>query len=485
LTKLIIESGNEKALAKYQRLLSNRSLLSKITNDEKHTKEMSLDSLKKETETLERELIKECKIFGDYTANLRTTWQDVQKALNPNDIAIEFLSFPLIDSSDSVLNKTLYTAITLRKNDKAPHFHVLFDDEELNKIGKNNLYGTALYDLIWGTLDNYLSGIDNVYFSPTGKLYNINIEALPEIVGRNIDKNYYRISSTRLLAQHNYHGRHANGIAIIYGGLKYDASISELISNSRLYKDDKSSYRGDLDSLDLRHGWKFLPGTLLEVNAINSSLIKNEMSTKVYTDTLGTEASFKSYNGQSSEIIHIATHGFYYTESDSIKMRRAHLDYLGNQMNKHARSYVEDYSLTRSGLLMAGCNNILRGEKLPDNIDDGVLFAKEIADINMKNVGLIVLSSCDSGLGDLTKEGVFGLQRAFKKAGAKSILMSLWKVDDNATRILMTQFYENYLSLNMSKNESLKAAQRYLRNYEDGVFKDPKYWAAFVMLDGI
>ena len=102
----------------------------------------------------------------------------MQKGLNSNDIAIEFLSFPLIDSRDSVLNKTLYAAIILRKNDKAPHFQTLFDDEELNKIEKSNLHSTILYNLIWGALDKYLYGIDNVYFSPTGKLYNINIEII-------------------------------------------------------------------------------------------------------------------------------------------------------------------------------------------------------------------------------------------------------------------------------------------------------------------
>ena len=485
LTKLIVESGDEKSLAKYQQLLLNRSILSIISADEKQSNEISIDSIRKDTKLLERELIKECKVFGDYTANLRTTWQDVQKGLNSNDIAIEFLSFPLIDSSDSVQNNTLYAAIILRKNDKAPHFHALFDDEELGKIEKSGLYSNGLYNLIWGALDNYLSGIDNVYFSPTGKLYNINIEILPEIVGRNKDKNYYRISSTRLLAQHNNNALHAKGKAIIYGGLKYDTSISSLVTNSKLYKDDKTSYRGDIDSLDLRHGWKYLPGTLLEVNAIKLSLINNEISMQIYTDSLGTEASFKSYNGQPCEIIHIATHGFYYSENDSLKMRRAHLDYMGNQMNRNVRSYVEDYSLTRSGLLMAGCNNILRGKKLPSNIDDGVLFAKEISEMNMKNVELITLSSCDSGLGDVTGEGVFGLQRAFKKAGAQSILMALWKVDDNATRILMTRFYDNYLSKKMSKTESLKEAQRYVRTYQDGIFIDPKYWASFVLLDAI
>ena len=483
LSKLIIESGDDNAFAKYQQLLHNRSILSKIASSDNLQIKVSKDSLRAETDKIERELLKECKVFGDYTMSMRTTWQDVQDALNPNDIAIEFISFPIIDKNDTILSKTVYAAIVLRKKDNAPHFIELFDESELNVIDKNNIYNEKLYNLIWGSLDNYLSGIDNVFFSPTGKLYNINIEVLPEIVGNNNEKKYYRLSSTRLLTNKNQVYQKINEKALVYGGIKYDTSVEELIADSKKYKYDKTDYRGNIDSLDLRYGWKYLPGTLVEVNTIESTLKKVAIPIQIYTDSLGTEAAFKSHNGESSKIIHIATHGFYYAESDSTKIKKANLDYWGNQIDIHSRSYIEDYSLTRSGLLLAGCNNTLNGTKMPNDIDDGILFAKEISDMNLKNIELITLSSCDSGLGDIKGDGVFGLQRAFKKAGAQSILMSLWKVDDNATCLLMSQFYENYLIKKLSKTESLKEAQKYVRTFEDGIFEDPKYWAAFIILD--
>jgi CHAT domain-containing protein len=113
------------------------------------------------------------------------------------------------------------------------------------------------------------------------------------------------------------------------------------------------------------------------------------------------------------------------------------------------------------------------------------LTAKEIADVDLRGLDLVVLSACQTGLGDIAQgEGVFGLQRGFKKAGAKSILMSLWEVDDKATQILMTQFYKNLLS-GQSKRQSLLSAQKYLREVDGGRYDEPKYWAAFVLLDAI
>ena len=134
---------------------------------------------------------------------------------------------------------------------------------------------------------------------------------------------------------------------------------------------------------------------------------------------------------------------------------------------------------------MAGANHILEGDSIPDDVEDGILTAKEIADLDLRGLDLVVLSACQTGLGDISQgEGVFGLQRGFKKAGANTILMSLWEVDDTATQILMTQFYKNYLS-GQSKRESLLSAQKYLREYDNGKYNNPKYWAAFIMLDGL
>ena len=104
--------------------------------------------------------------------------------------------------------------------------------------------------------------------------------------------------------------------------------------------------------------------------------------------------------------------------------------------------------------------------------------------MDFSNLDLVVLSACQTALGDIDYDGVYGLQRGFKKAGANTIIMSLDKVDDEATKILMVEFYRNLMS-GKSKYQSLKDAQMYLRKVDNGKYDNPKYWASFIMLDGI
>ncbi len=131
---------------------------------------------------------------------------------------------------------------------------------------------------------------------------------------------------------------------------------------------------------------------------------------------------------------------------------------------------------------MAGAGKSLEGKMTQR--DDGILTAKEIARLDLSKVDIIVLSACETGLGDISCEGVFGLQRGLKKAGVKSLLISLWKVDDEATQILMSEFYKNLIS-GETKVEAFKEAQTYLRSTQDGKLNNPKYWAAFIMLDAL
>jgi CHAT domain-containing protein len=140
-----------------------------------------------------------------------------------------------------------------------------------------------------------------------------------------------------------------------------------------------------------------------------------------------------------------------------------------------------DNSLRRSGLAFAGAQKAWDGEEIPKGIDDGVMLAQEIASMDLAGTDLVVLSACETGLGEINSEGVFGLQRAFKKAGVQTLIMSLWKVHDEATALFMQTFYDNLLS-GKSKRDSFAAAQMALRKHRD-YGKDPAYWAAFVMLD--
>ena len=121
---------------------------------------------------------------------------------------------------------------------------------------------------------------------------------------------------------------------------------------------------------------------------------------------------------------------------------------------------------------------------MTENID-GVLTAHEISQLDLSGLQLLSLSACQTAEGDITSDGVFGLQRGFKKAGAQSILMSLWKVDDEATCILMTEFYRNWISEGKTKHDALEAAKQTVRLHTERGWDDPKYWAAFILLDGL
>ena len=151
------------------------------------------------------------------------------------------------------------------------------------------------------------------------------------------------------------------------------------------------------------------------------------------------------------------------------------------------RPSVIDYSMERTGLLMAGAQHTLRGDSILQAAEDGILSAKEISHLDLSNTDLVVLSACQTALGDITNDGVAGLQRGFKIAGVKSVLMSLWKVDDAATYLLMKQFYKSLLA-GKNKQQALRDAQNYLRSYMVGnehPYNDIHYWGAFVLLDAI
>ena len=365
--------------------------------------------------------------------------------------------------------------------------------------------------LLWKPLEEYLEKAKYVYFAPTGDMYNTPIETLPHWSEDCLmsDKwNIYRLSSTRELAL--IKDRNNVNKASVYGGIKYDTDEQVLANDSKRYggKREMSMELFDIaDSLNLRSGVAYLPATRTEAENIDKTLEQKHITTTLKLDTLATEGAFKDLSGKKTNLLHIATHGFYWTEREA--SMRKDMDFL--MFDDKRPRYVEDKAMTRSGLLFAGANNALMGKKLPEGVNDGILTAKEIAQLDLRGLDLVVLSACQTGLGDIKGDGVFGLQRGFKKAGANSLMMSLWKVDDNATQMLMTEFYKN-LTSGKSKHESLKLAQKYVREYEEEVevrqesrpaitahareqarkntgkekpYEKPEYWAAFILLDAI
>ena len=465
----VINEKHDASLNKiWEELKANRFILSKEIEKDSLVRKTNVDSLQKVIYSLEDSLIIKCKAYGDITKNMKLKWQDIQKSLSSSDVAIEFLSFPI--ENDSVM----YAALTLRKDDRSPKLVPLFEEKQLKNISDSLCYQSKdMTQLVWGPLYPELQGVKNIYFSPSGALYNIGIEYLPGME----DYNIYRLSSTRELV--NRRAINGNNRAVLYGGLDYEAKLDTLSqSRSRTRFNEKFVDHSDVRNMKYRGGQENLTHTLDEVEQIEKELKKTQWQCLLDTLSLGTEESFKSLSGKKINTLHIATHGFYYTPEESVNIG---YDFLlpNDQMS------AEDKSLSRSGLLMSGANHILDGDSIPENVEDGILTAKEIADVDLRSLDMVVLSACQTGLGDISQgEGVFGLQRGFKKAGANSILMSLWEVNDEATQILMTQFYKNLVS-GQSKRQSLHSAQKYLREFNNGRFNEPKYWAAFILLDGI
>ncbi len=140
--------------------------------------------------------------------------------------------------------------------------------------------------------------------------------------------------------------------------------------------------------------------------------------------------------------------------------------------------------MLRSGLYFAGANRRLSGKSTPSDLDDGVLTAYEASSLNLQGTELVVLSACETGLGEVASgEGVFGLRRALQVAGAESVLLSMWSVPDKETQELMTLFYQKWLS-GKDKNQALREAQLEMRSRVKSRYgKDlPQYWAAFVLV---
>ena len=485
--RLILESGDEAALALYDRLHMERLQLDRILEMPVAERPMPADSLANVCETLERELQQKSKAFGDYTKNLSINWKDVQSALGKNDIAIEFLEIPVAEDT------TLFCALTVRPGYDAPHFVELFDLKDLHALkakydGRSNPNGQIysdkeLYNLVWEPLASELGGVRNIYFGPSGELYQTAIEYADNGKGPfNTRKKIYRLSSTRQLAVDR--GEAERSRSAVFGGLKYGASEEVLLADSRKYT--QRSVSDDVffsvDSLDIRGAGgglmvADLPGTESEAREIDALLRQSGLDNTLRMGEEGTEASFKDLSGRRENIIHVATHGFYWNG----RQARFFGERLGRNVDDGG--VHEDASMTRSGLLFAGANNTLRGREKQEGVEDGILTAKEIAQLDFRGTDLLVLSACQTGLGEVSGEGVFGLQRGFKKAGVNTILMSLWEVDDEATRLLMTSFYKE-LAKGRSKSDALKAAQKAVKNYKEKDFSSPYYWAAFILLDG-
>ena len=396
-------------------------------------------------------------------------WQDVANALEKDDIAIEFVVGRSLDQDSEI-----YAALLLKKGWDSPLLVKLADKKTIERLyaSGTDIYkpGAYAYSVIWGTIEPFLKGVKTIYFSAYGALCQMNIEVMSNEKGIPLNRKYeiHRLSSTSLLCKYGAGGDEDYDSALLFGGLNYNTDTSYLKEQNELYsRRPNISEFTDLN-MHNRAGWGYLEGTKEEVERIKEIMTDN-VKVELYEEDEGTESVFKSYNGRGPSIIHIATHGFYLDQKEA---RREPMF----ESDSEYPQYIEP--MKRSGLMLSGGQHAWLGNLIPEGIEDGILTAKEVSGMNLLGTELLVLSACETGLGDVTGEGVYGLQRGFKLAGVETIIMSLWKVNDDMTKLLMSTFYASLME-GKSKYKSFQNAVDKVRKEND----NPEYWAAFIMLD--
>lgn len=422
--------------------------------------------------------------------HLQISWKTIQKKLLDDDIAIEFVCIPTIDNlndmtCDEFESDTSYYALVIDKVCRYPQLIPLCSSFEIRNMwcGLRDYDTSSAWDMIgkyiWKPIMNQYQNAKNIYFSPDGILHILPIENYSLDEGR-IKRNLYRLSSTKKLIEKQSVPHIHN--AILFGNLDYNQFIELQSDEGEMHS--TSLIRSILD----RGGFEPLYYSQIEVNEIADILTNKNVSTQIYLGEKGTEDCFNQYCDKSISIIHFATHGMYINpvEINSIKADNnfTFLETIPNERSIWDSINWEDIYMTHSFLVMAGGNKLISRDVIQNDKNDGFLTSKEISQMDFQEVELVVLSACETALGDIGWDGLFGLQRGFKEAGVNTILMSLDKIDDEATKILMVEFYRNLMD-GKTKYQSLKNAQNYLRKYESGKYDDPKYWASFIMLDGL
>lgn len=420
--------------------------------------------------------------FGSKLMAQFKTCGDVQKMLSDNEIAIEFVFLPQIkfpfDESE-----LLYGAMLLTKCDTVPKLIPLCSEYDLEDLmdaytpmGQNeidSLYAFSnktLYHMIWEKIEPYIPVGSTVYYSPTGYISKINLSAVSNGNNRIVELyDFHEVSTTALIDEI----KHCAGMdylnAALYGDINYSEDVDIMAEKAKGYSLYTSGKVLATRSLN-RGTWDLLPGTKEEVETIAEMLRGKNINVYMFTQNDANEESFKAFDANAPALIHIATHGFYFPPGEDVT----------SSFFNGLHSYTQkDYSMLYSGLLFAGGNNAWTGKEIEEGVEDGILTADEVSRLDLSGNKLIVLSACNTGLGDIDNvDGVFGLQRGLKSAGVNTILMSLWKVPDEETEELMKMFYKELLKGN-TPHQSLKTAQTQL--IAKG--KSPYYWAGFILLD--
>jgi CHAT domain-containing protein/tetratricopeptide (TPR) repeat protein len=405
---------------------------------QEHIDKNELATILHEVEAQEKWLRSHSRDFENGFVVPRRTWQEVQRSLNPDEAAVEIVR---------LTNGLVYGAMILTSETKdgpavalvKSKYPKLLERQHYKNYTNSIQHGTLdslSYDVFWkpieDTIQKYAShgtSIKRIYISADGVYHKINLQTLFNPNKKRYlieDRDIVLITNSQEIIQRPTNTGVDTKDATLFGRPEYFPAGGKV---KRILKD--------------------LPGSEREVDQIDSILRRAGWKTNRFKFIHATESNVK---GQATRILHFATHGF------------VAQDTLHNDIHS---------IMVNTGIAMAGAGI----ENFRED-EDGILTAYELMNLDLSHTQLVVMSACETGLGEFhSGEGVYGLQRALRSAGAKSVIMSLWKVDDEATQKLMVEFYSNWMGGESDLRTAFRRAQLSLMTMYPG----PRYWGAFVL----
>lgn len=443
ISNTILAGGNQQLINDYNNWIDHKEQLMAYyaySKDELKDQNVNLDSLESNVNRMEKKLSESSKEFKDFYFTGKTSVTAVQSALKQDEALIEIIRLRNFDQVFT--NDCRYVALVVTKSNPLPKVVVLNNGNDMeNKHAKsyrlsmkNKLNDEQSYATYWAPIDAQVKGKKKLFVSLDGVYNQISLYTLKkgDFLVNQYDINL--LGNPRDVMGAGKKGKSSGKTAVLMGYPDYG--------------------KGALSDL---------PGTKKEIEGISTTLKSSGYKVTSLMQKEATEANLKSIKGAS--ILHIATHGYFLKDVEQTSWPiGVHADNAKNNV------------LLRSGLMLAGASDADKTAAGLDSLNNGILTAYEVGNMNLRDADLVVASACETGLGEIKAgEGVYGLQRAFIMAGVPHVIISLWKVDDQATQLLMNNLYKNYSG---DWQKAFKLAQQQLIKE----LKDPYYWGAFVMM---
>jgi CHAT domain-containing protein len=482
-----------------------------------------LEQLTQEANALEQALVRRSGALAEQKRLAQVTWQQVRDALKPDEAAVELVRFGFYDGQKWT-GASDYVALIVRPESREPEVVVLGDAQTLEAEplrdyrlraglsesgvvrGQGVRVGaagqahaaaptTSFYQAFWKPLEPALGRARRIYVSTDGVLNQVALGVVPDAAGHLLMETYdlRLVSSTKdVLREKKALTGHT---AVVLGNPWFDLDEARQRVAVQAWRQTaqgdqtapaspatpgvpvpRAPQPAGLRSRDLRGGTlKPLPGTQTEAETVSRLLEAQHWDVTLSTREQALEERVKGV--QSPRVLHLATHGFFEPDQEHTPQDLA-------RVGEAARASGLEDPMLRSGLYLTGATRTLQGRTPAADLDDGVLTAYEATQLDLHGTELVVLSACETGLGESQNgEGVFGLRRALQEAGAETVLMSMWAVPDRETQELMTRFYQEWLG-GKDVHEALRDAQRELRATVKARYgRDvPAYWGAFVLV---